>query len=66
VRKQAFYLVTAVIGVQLGLLVFATVTCMLLRINKCDGSKIESLLTMITTQVFALYAAEKSGLIGKD
>ena len=65
-KKQAFYLVTAVIGVQLALLVFAAVTCMLLRINKCDGSRIESLLTMITTQVFALYAAEKSGLISKD
>ena len=62
-KRQAFYLVTAVIGVQLGLLVFATVSCMLLRIEKCDGSKIESLLTMITTQVFALYAAEKGGAL---
>ena len=61
-KKQAFYLITAVIGVQLALLVFATVTCMLLRIDKCDGSKIQDLLTMITTQVFALYAAEKTGL----
>ena len=64
-RKQAFYLVVGVISVQLALLVFATVSCMLLRIDKCDGSKIESLLTMITTQVFALYAAEKSGLVQK-
>ena len=64
-RKQAFYLVVGVIAVQLALLVFATVSCMLLRIDKCDGSKIESLLTMITTQVFALYAAEKSGLVQK-
>ena len=62
-KRQAFYLVTAVIGVQLGLLVFATVSCMLLRIEKCDGSKIESLFTMITTQVFALFSAEKSGLV---
>lgn len=64
-RKQAFYLVVGVIAVQLALLVFATVSCMLLRIDRCDGSKIESLLTMITTQVFALYAAEKSGLVQK-
>tara|TARA_Y100000748_G_C15071341_1_gene322667 strand:- start:199 stop:393 length:195 start_codon:yes stop_codon:yes gene_type:complete len=62
-RRQAFYLVTAVIGVQLALLVFATVACFVMHIGKCDGSRIQDLLTMITTQVFALYAAEKSGLV---
>jgi len=66
VKKQAFALVAIVIGVQLALLIFATVACFLLHIDKCDGSRIQDLLTMITTQVFALYAAEKSGLIDRD
>ena len=59
-KKQAFALVAIVIGVQLALLIFATVACFVLHIDKCDGSRIQDLLTMITTQVFALYAAEQA------
>ena len=59
-KKQAFALVAIVIGVQLALLIFATVACFVLHIEKCDGSRIQDLLTMITTQVFALYAAEQA------
>ena len=59
-KRQAFALVAVVIGVQLALLIFATVACFLLHIEKCDGSRIQDLLTMITTQVFALYAAEQA------
>jgi len=59
-KKQAFILVSIVIGVQLALLIFSTVACFLLHINKCDGSRIQDLLTLITTQVFALYAAEQA------
>jgi hypothetical protein len=59
-KKQAFYLVSIVIGIQLALLIFATVACFVLHIEKCDGSRIQDLLTLITTQVFALYAAEQS------
>ena len=58
-KKQAFTLVAVVIGVQLALLVFSTVACFVLHVQKCDGSRIQDLLTMITTQVFALYAAEQ-------
>ena len=61
-KRQAFALVAIVIGVQLALLIFATVACFVMHIEKCDGSRIQDLLTMITTQVFALYAAEKTGL----
>jgi hypothetical protein len=59
-KKAAFKLVACVIGVQLGLLVFATAACFFMHIQKCDGSRIQDLLTVITTQVFALYAAEKT------
>ena len=59
-KKQAFALVAIVIGVQLALLIFATVACFVMHIEKCDGSRIQDLLTMITTQVFALYAAEQA------
>jgi len=59
-KKQAFALVAIVIGVQLALLIFATVACFVMHIDKCDGSRIQDLLTMITTQVFALYAAEQA------
>ena len=59
-KKQAFALVAIVIGVQLALLIFATVACFVLHIDKCDGSRIQDLLTLITTQVFALYAAEQA------
>tara|TARA_B100000459_G_C8451903_1_gene146173 strand:- start:34 stop:225 length:192 start_codon:yes stop_codon:yes gene_type:complete len=60
VKRQAFLLVAVVIGVQLALLIFATVACFVMHIDKCDGSRIQDLLTMITTQVFALYAAEQA------
>ena len=59
-KKQAFALVAIVIGAQLALLIFATWACFFLHIERCDGSKIQDLLTMITTQVFALYAAEQA------
>jgi len=61
VKNQAFALVAIVIGAQLALLIFSTVACFVLHIEKCDGSRIQDLLTLITTQVFALYAAEQSG-----
>tara|TARA_R110002012_G_scaffold212231_2_gene383244 strand:+ start:476 stop:664 length:189 start_codon:yes stop_codon:yes gene_type:complete len=59
-KKQAFYLVSIVIGAQLALLIFSTVACFVLHIEKCDGSRIQDLLTLITTQVFSLYAAEQA------
>ena len=59
-KQQAFALVSIVIGAQLALLIFSTVACFFLHINKCDGSRIQDLLTLITTQVFALYAAEQA------
>ena len=59
-KGQAFILVSVVIGTQLALLIFSTVACFVLHINKCDGSRIQDLLTLITTQVFALYAAEQA------
>ena len=59
-KNKAFALVAVVIGAQLGLLIFATVACFTMHVKKCDGSKIQDLLTMITTQVFALYAAEQA------
>lgn len=58
-KRQAFVLVAVVIGAQLALLIFSTVACFVLHIEKCDGSRIQDLLTLITTQVFALYAAEQ-------
>jgi len=59
-KRQAFALVSIVIGAQLLLLIFSTAACFFLHIKKCDGSRIQDLLTLITTQVFALYAAEQA------
>lgn len=59
-KKQAFVLVSIVIGTQLVLLIFSTIACFVLHIEKCDGGRIQDLLTLITTQVFALYAAENA------
>jgi len=56
-RKQAFFLVAAVIGVQLAIMSGVLIGCF--RTNNCKGEKVAELMTFITAQSFALYAAEK-------
>ena len=62
--KNAFQLVAVVICVQMGIVVFALAECAALRFYdkpvQCSGSKASELLALITTQSFALLAAEKT------
>ena len=56
-HKQAFYLLAGVLGIQLAIMSGVLFGCF--RTQKCDGERISELMTFITAQSFALYAAEK-------
>ena len=56
-RRQAFFLVAGVLGVQLIIMSGVLVGCF--RTKECKGEKVAELMTFITAQSFALYAAEK-------
>ena len=58
-RKAAFKLVAAVISIQLLIMAGVLIGCFRTSNEKCDGSKVSELMTYITAQSFALYAAEK-------
>ena len=59
-RKAAFYLVAAVIGVQMSMLAAIAAGCFFVRTDiECTGDRANQLLSKIMTEVFALYAAEK-------
>lgn len=58
-RQKAFYLVAAVIAVQLSIVAGVLVGCFRTQDPRCDGSKSSELMMYIVAQSFALYAAEK-------
>jgi hypothetical protein len=58
-KKAAFKLVAAVISIQLLILAGVLFGCFRTNNERCDGSKVSELMTYITAQSFALYAAEK-------
>ena len=58
-KKAAFYLVATVISIQLLIVSGVLFGCFRTRNNKWTGEKAGELMMYITTQSFALYAAEK-------
>ena len=58
-KKPAFYLLASVIAMQLVMVAGVLSACFAYQDKRCDGNKSAELLTLITTQAFALYAAEK-------
>lgn len=58
-RRAAFRLVALVIGVQLTMISAALAGCFFTRDERCTGDRVQELMTFITAQTFALYAAEK-------
>lgn len=59
-RKAAFYLVCAVIGIQMSMLAAIAMACFFANSSvQCSGDRANQLLSRMMTEVFALYAAEK-------
>ena len=58
-KSAAFELVAFVVGAQVILLIGVAATCLITKNERCTGDKIQEMLTGITAQAFALYAAEK-------
>jgi hypothetical protein len=58
-KHAAFKLVAFVVAVQLALIAGILTGCFFTRNEKCTGDKISEMLTYISAQAFALYAAEK-------
>ena len=58
-EAAAFKLVAFVVGAQVLLLIGVSAGCLITKNERCTGDKIQEMLTSITAQAFALYAAEK-------
>lgn len=58
-KQRAFYLVAAVISIQLAIVAGVLFGCFKTKDPRCDGSKSSELMMYIVAQSFALYAAEK-------
>ena len=58
-KSAAFKLVAFVVGAQVLLLIGVSAGCLITKDQRCTGDKIQEMLTAITAQAFALYAAEK-------
>jgi hypothetical protein len=58
-KQAAFKLVAFVVAAQLGIAILTIAACFITKSNKCTGDKVSELLTNISAQAFALYAAEK-------
>lgn len=65
-KRAAFYLVGTVISIQLLIMAGVLVGCFVRSSElegspgeRCSGDKVSELMTFITAQSFALYAAEK-------
>jgi hypothetical protein len=58
-KKATFYLVATVIATQLLIVSGVLIGCFRTGNGKCTGEKAGELMMYITTQSFALYAAEK-------
>ena len=58
-KQAAFKLVAFVVAVQLAIVMGTVAACFITRNEKCTGDKVSELLTYISAQAFALYAAEK-------
>ena len=59
-RKAAFYLVAAVIGVQLSIVAAVLAGCFVTKDQRCTGDRAGELMMYIAAQSFALYASEKT------
>ena len=57
-RRAAFYLVASVCLAQL-ILVMTIVTGCFISKRECTGDRVSEIMTLVVTQSFALYAAEK-------
>jgi hypothetical protein len=57
-KRAAFKLVAFVVAVQLVIVTSTLAACLFTRNDKCTGDKLSELLTYISAQAFALYAAE--------
>lgn len=57
-KQRAFYLVAAVIGVQLAIVAGVMTGCFITKDKHCTGDKVSELMMYIVAQSFALYAAE--------
>ena len=60
-KSAAFKLVAFVVGAQVLLLIGVSAS-LITKNERCTGDKIQEMLTGITAQAFALYAAEKYAL----
>ena len=58
-KQAAFKLVAFVVASQLVIAIFIIAACFITKSEKCTGDKVGELLTNISAQAFALYAAEK-------
>jgi hypothetical protein len=58
-KRAAFYLVAGVISIQLLIVSGVLFGCFRSGDDKCTGEKVGEFMLYITTQSFALYAAEK-------
>ena len=58
-KLAAFKLVAFVVAAQLVLVSGTMAACFITRNDKCNGDRISELVTYISEQAFALYAAEK-------
>ena len=58
-KQAAFKLVAFVVAAQVVIVLITISACFATKSEKCTGDKVGELLTNITAQAFALYAAEK-------
>ncbi len=58
-KQAAFKLVAFVVASQLVIAILIIAACFITKSEKCTGEKVGELLTNISAQAFALYAAEK-------
>jgi hypothetical protein len=58
-KQAAFKLVAFVVAAQLGIAILTIAACFITKSDKCTADKVSELLTNISAQAFALYAAEK-------
>ena len=58
-KQAAFKLVAFVVAGQLAVALLTITACFITGSDKCTGEKVGELLTNISAQAFALYAAEK-------
>ena len=58
-KKQAFYLLASVLGLQVIIIAAVPILCIAQRNSECLKGRVQEHAALIVTQVMALYAAEK-------